>query len=137
MAFFDYNEKYEDGHQYLYQQFPEFYVFAAKTRKWKIRERGFAIGRMYSASPFMGEKFYLRLLLTVVRGPQSFAYLQTIHGIEHSTFKAACNAFGLLDNDDEWISCFQEAILFASGHSLRLLFSTALLFNAITDPHAL
>jgi hypothetical protein len=54
------------AHDHLYQDFPSKFVWT-KT-KWKIRERGMAIGRMYSAAPGSGERFYLRLLLTVVKG---------------------------------------------------------------------
>jgi len=51
---------------HLYQDFPSKFVWT-KT-KWKIRECGMAIGRMYSAAPGSGERFYLRLFLTVVKG---------------------------------------------------------------------
>ena len=52
----------------LYQDFPKRFVWEKRTKKWKVRQRNIAIGRMYSASPNTGEKFYLRLLLTVVKG---------------------------------------------------------------------
>ena len=60
---------------------------------------------MYFASPNSGERFYLRLLLTVVRGPTSFENLRTVNNVLHDTFKAACVARGLLEDDDEWIQC--------------------------------
>ena len=82
----------------------------------------------------MGEKYYLRLLLTVVRGAQSYEFLRTVQGILHSMFKSACIALGLLEDDAEWTRCFEEAILFSSGRSLRILFTTALLYGDITDP---
>ena len=54
---------------------------------------------MYSASPFIGEKFYLRLLLIVVRGAQSYAHLRTSNDHFHPTFKAACIALGPLEHE--------------------------------------
>jgi hypothetical protein len=54
------------AHNYLYQDFPSKFVW--NKTAWKIRQRGVAIGRMYSAAPSSGERFYLRLLLTVVKG---------------------------------------------------------------------
>ena len=58
------------AHNYLYQDFPSHFVWT--RTKWKIRQRGRAIGRMYSVSPAAGERFYLRLLLTVVKGEYYF-----------------------------------------------------------------
>ena len=39
----------------LYQEFPQKFVFVQKTKKWKIHERGFALGRMYYVHPTAGE----------------------------------------------------------------------------------
>jgi hypothetical protein len=49
------------------------------------------------------------MLLMVVKGAQSYEYLRTYNGITHSTFKEACNARGLLSNDQEWYNAFDEA----------------------------
>ena len=92
----------------------------------KPRQRGFAIGRMYFASPNSGERFYLRLLLTVVKGSQSYQDLHTVNGSEYSTFKGACVARGLLEDDREWILCLEEASVLKTGYQLRRLFSIIL-----------
>jgi hypothetical protein len=52
MAFFEYNSKYENGRQYLYQDFPTNFVFNSKERSWTLRKRGMSIGRIYHCSPF-------------------------------------------------------------------------------------
>ena len=75
----------------------------------------------------------MQLLLTVVRGPQSFEHLCTVNGLIHSTFQAACLARDLLQDDNEWILCFTEAVQFSSGHSLRALFVMALVHGDITN----
>ena len=54
---------------------------------------------MYTCSPLAGERYYLRLLLTVVPGAKSFEGLRTIAGIEYPTFREACRALGLLEDD--------------------------------------
>ena len=72
MAWFTYNSMYPDGQHLLYQQFPEHYVFNDKQKIWQKRKRGFAIGRMYHCNPLQGERFYLRLLLTVIPVAKSF-----------------------------------------------------------------
>lgn len=58
------------AHNYLYQDFPSKFVWVKNHDRtaWKIHKRGVAIGRMYAAAPSSGERFYLRLLLTVVKG---------------------------------------------------------------------
>jgi hypothetical protein len=92
-AFFAYNVSHEDGRSFLYQDFPSKYCFDKKHRQWR-RRRGntTAIGRMYYCNPTVGERFYLRLLLTAVRGPTSFEHLRTVAGTLHPTFQAACVA---------------------------------------------
>ncbi len=71
-GWFKANQQSETAHQYTYTEFPEHYVWDKKTKAWKERSRGFAIGRMYAASPASGERFYLRSLLTVVKGEYFF-----------------------------------------------------------------
>ena len=92
---------------------------------------------MYYCNPTAGERFYLRLLLTAVRGPISFEHLRTVAGTQYPTFQAACVALGLLEDDREWIDCLTEASIFAGGPQLRVLFVTALVYGPITDPAAL
>ena len=56
------------AHDYLYQDFPKKFVWHQGRAVWKVRQRYKAIGRMYSIPATAGEAFYLRLLLTVVKG---------------------------------------------------------------------
>ena len=56
-----------------YQEFPQKFVYEERTKTWHIRKQGFALGRMYFIPPKSGDElFYLRTLLTVVKGPTSF-----------------------------------------------------------------
>ena len=50
----------------------------------------------------------------------------------YCTYKQACMARGLLESDDE--CCLTEASSFQTGHQLRQLFTTILLYNSPTDP---
>jgi hypothetical protein len=80
MEFFQTNKKEEEDEQssgqtcrlarnLLYQEFPHKFCWnSTKKNKWTVRKRGFQIGRMYSVPPIAGQRFYIRLLLTVVRG---------------------------------------------------------------------
>ena len=92
---------------------------------------------MYGAFPSAGDWFYLRTLLTIVRGPQSFVHLRMVDGILHETYRQACLAMGVLEDDGEWQLCLQEASIMQTGYTLRSLFSTILLHNNPSCPELL
>ena len=83
---------------------------------------------MYFVHPTAGERYYLRMLLNVVYGATSFENLQTVNGQLYGTFKEACAALGLLQNDKEWDQCLTEVAQIQSGKQLRNLFAILLLF---------
>ena len=122
-----------------YQEFPQEMVLkgSGSSLQWNQRKQGFALGRMYFASPSAGERFYLRTLLTVVKGPRSFEELRTVDGIVYPTFRDACLARGILENDGEWRQCLLEASIMQTGSSLRQLFATILLFCSPSQPEIL
>jgi hypothetical protein len=122
----------------LYQDFPSKMVWNRDYHKWTERkDERFAIGRMYYVHPSAEERFYLRLLLTCVKGATSFEHLRTFEGTEHPTFKEACIARGLLEDDSEWHQCLAEAKDMQMGGQLRRLFVTILCDCFPTNPRAL
>ena len=111
----------------LYQEFPTKWVWVKRTKKWKVRVKGQpAVGRMYFVHPAAGERFYTRLLLTVIKGATSFADLRTYEGVVYSTNQEACQARGLLQNDTEWKDCLEDARHMQTGSALQSLFATIL-----------
>ena len=60
---------------------------------------------MVYVGPTTGERFHLRMLLMVVRGPKSFDDLKTVDGHVCETFHEACLKHGLLEDDGEWEIC--------------------------------
>ena len=136
-AWFKINQSNPDARNTTYQNFPRTWVYDQKKKAWKPRQRGKAIGRMYFASPSSGERFYLRLLLTIVPGATSFAHLRTVNNIPYNTFKEACYALGLLQDDHEWIQCLEEAGQMQLGYTLRMLFATIIFHCNPTSPGAL
>jgi PIF1-like helicase/Helicase len=134
-AFFKANQEYpEIANNLLYQDFPSKFTSQPKTLKWKPRQRGFAIRRMYYVPPTAGERYYLRLLLTAVKGPTSFDDLRTFQGNIAPSFREACLARGLLENDQEWEQCLEEGKSMATGYQLRVLFVTILRDCAPSNP---
>ena len=101
-AWFHANTIYPDARQTTYADFPIQWVYNNQTKNWKPRQRGDSIGRMYFVHPAAGEQYYLRMLLSIVCGATSFENLRTVDGIVYPSFKEACIALGLLQNDEEW-----------------------------------
>nr|GEV55738.1 ATP-dependent DNA helicase PIF1-like [Tanacetum cinerariifolium] len=68
------------------------------------------------------------------RGAQSFTDLKMVNKINYATFKAACFAYGLLNDDKEWTHAIAEASIWAMAQQLRDLFVTFLLFCDVSRP---
>jgi hypothetical protein len=92
---------------------------------------------MYFVHLAAGERFFLRLLLTVVPGATSFEHLRTVDDTEHPTFQAACKTLGLLQDDAEWDTCMREACIDQDAKRLRNLFVTFLLLCSPLNPEVL
>ncbi|GJE95688.1 ATP-dependent DNA helicase [Phanerochaete sordida] len=129
----------EIARQYTYQEFPSRFVWQRAEKRWTLRQStaSGAIGRMYYVSPIAGERFYLRTLLSIVKGPQSFEDLRTFNGVLLPTFRDACLARGLLEDDGEWRMCLRDATVWQTGSRLRQLFSMLLLHCDLTRPEEL
>ena len=111
----------------LYHEFPRHYRWMNEGKYWKhYQVNKWKIGRMHSAFPSQGERWYLRLLLCHVRGATSYADLRSFEDVEHPSFKQACAARGLLRDDAEWDSAMKEAASLQSGNQLMRFFAVLL-----------
>ncbi|XP_028775968.1 uncharacterized protein LOC114732794 [Neltuma alba] len=128
------NEKYDEARALTYSEFPTKFVFKKPGHYWDFRKTGFSIGRICYVPPGTGEAFYLRMLLATVKGPRSFEELRTVDDVLHPTFRDACYALGLLEDDKEYVDAIQEANQWATPNYLRRLFCTLLLCNCISRP---
>ncbi|XP_076915330.1 uncharacterized protein LOC143574642 [Bidens hawaiensis] len=97
-------------------------------------KQGFSIGRIHQVSPSLGEAYFLRILLNKVKGPKSFDDIRTVDGQTYPTFRDACYARGLLDDDMEYIEAIKEASASGSGYYLRALFGSMLLSSSLSRP---
>jgi hypothetical protein len=77
------------------------------------------------------------MLLNIVQGATSFQDMRTVNGVTYLTFKEACTALELLQDDKEWDECLEEADTIKSKAQLRKLFVTLLLFCELTYPERL
>ena len=87
--------------------------------------------------PSEGERYYLRILLTYIKGATSFNHLKTINEYVCETFKETCIRLGLLQDDIEWDTCLHEANKIKAGQQLHHLFAMILLFCQPAAPKKL
>jgi hypothetical protein len=116
---FEANSRHEEARHLTYCDFPKEWTWDASNRLWRKRSRCAKIGRMYYVHPASGELYYLRMLLMIVKGATNYADVRTFNGHVYCTFRATCEARGLLEGDNEWILLFDEAIVSASAYQLR------------------
>ncbi|XP_058784626.1 uncharacterized protein LOC131659455 [Vicia villosa] len=134
LAWMDANKKYPEARNLTYSEFPTKFVWKEKEHRWTPRQRGFSVGRLHYAALGSGQLFYLRTLLNYVKGPTSYDDIKTVNNIKHNTFKDACFALGLLDDDKEFVDAIMEASHWGTGSFLRSLFATLLVSNQISRP---
>ena len=86
-TWFNLNQMQPDGQDpparsLLYAQVPEHFTWQKQDRTWKRRQRqaagGRVIGRLHTATPSEGPRFYLYLLLLDTPGAKSFEDLVTV-----------------------------------------------------------
>nr|KAJ0206492.1 hypothetical protein LSAT_V11C500233160 [Lactuca sativa] len=77
------------------------------------------------------------MLLNKVKGPTSFEEIRMVNGEICPSFRDACYALGLLDDDKEYIEAIKEASRSRSGYYLRFLFATMLLSHTLSSSDVL
>ncbi|GJS75785.1 ATP-dependent DNA helicase PIF1-like protein [Tanacetum coccineum] len=128
------NERYPPTRARTYAEIPQYYVWYERLKMWKPQKQKKCIGRIVYSTPASGERYFLRMLLNVVRGPLNLDELLTVNKRVCSTLKEECFAYGLLNDDREWTRAIQEASVWALGPQLRDLFVTILLFCDVIRP---
>ncbi|PWZ15112.1 hypothetical protein Zm00014a_013038 [Zea mays] len=135
-TYFEANRLQEEARGILYRDFPEWYTWqSGKGKVWQRRKRdtGGQVGRIVSAHPAEGERYYLRVLLNHVTGATSYVDLRTIDGVTLPTFREAAERRGLLESDNTLDACLTERALFQMPSVLRRLFATILVYCEPSD----
>ena len=125
-----------------YQDFPKFCTFSDNSWHWRrVQPEDIevprTIGRINAVSPAQGERYFLRMMLTHTTGATCYSDLRNVDGTTYETFKEACKAMGLLEDDSEWENVLEEVAEFGSGHQIRAIFAVLLQFCQPTDPFKL
>jgi hypothetical protein len=133
-TYFEKNRLHKEARNILYRDFPEWYTWQ-QGKVWQRRKQNTSgkVGRIVSALPAEGERFYLRLLLNHVTGATSFAYLRTLDGDILPSFHETTQSRGLLESDDTIDECLNEAALYQMPSALRRLFATILVYCEPND----
>ncbi|XP_010445117.1 PREDICTED: ATP-dependent DNA helicase PIF1-like [Camelina sativa] len=82
----------------------------------------------------MEDEYYLRVLLNIVRGPMTFDDIKTYNGVVYKSYKEACFARGILDDDQVFIDGLIEAAQYSFGDYLRNFFAMLLLSDSLARP---
>ncbi|KAL4564666.1 hypothetical protein LXL04_028734 [Taraxacum kok-saghyz] len=127
-AFFKINIVDGVARKYLYKEFPTYFTWNPSKRCWNQRKKAAMRGRLVSANPAEGERYYLRVLLSHVKGPTCFDDLYTVNNELYPTFRKAAVERGLVETDDNLSQCLTKASLFQFPAALRRLFATILIY---------
>lgn len=118
----------------LYVEFPKYYVWKPQELKWHLRQRGESLGHIHHVPPSWGEIFYLRILLNKIKGVKEWVELKTYDDVVYPTYKDACIARGLLENDKEYIDGILEASLWGMRDYLRSFFVMLIMTDSMSQP---
>nr|XP_040245211.1 uncharacterized protein LOC120964526 [Aegilops tauschii subsp. strangulata] len=120
-----------------FKDFPGSFTWEKKKKIWKRRVERFQLGRIVSANPAEGERYYLRVLLNHVPGKTSFEDLLTVDGVVCGSFRESGERLGLIEADNTLDDCLTEAEQWAMPCSLRRLFATILVHCELGDVRGL
>jgi hypothetical protein len=71
------NQRSSFGHGLTYSEFPQMFTWVAGQKNWKRRQRVFKLDRIRYVHPTVGDTFFLRMLLSVVRGAKCYEDVRT------------------------------------------------------------
>ena len=112
-AYFEANRMHEEARGILYWDFLEHFTRQSDGKFWQKRKNSiFQVGRVISAHPTEGERYFLCVLLINVAGATSYEHLRTVDGMLLPSFREAAERRGLIDEDNTLDECLSEATFF-------------------------
>lgn len=123
------------GRDLMYTDVPKYFKWNQDKNRLELRVNNTpSVPRLYFASMNQGERYFLRLLLTNVRGATSFQNLKNVYGQQFDTFREAAGARGLLLDDRHYHAALTESALWKTGHQLRHFFALILVHSVPANP---
>ena len=135
LEWFALNSREPEARELLYFEIVKKYAWQQKEKIWTRRKRDRAVvARLVHVGAGMGELFFLRLLLTHVRGATSYKFLRTFNGIEYATFREVCTARGMLESVSFYVEVFNEGVIHVfTFKAVCDLFAGIVVHNEISD----
>lgn len=137
MAWFNLNKVDEFARTLTYSQIPQYYTYNKQKKQFKRRVRGFALGRINYVPRQCEDGYFLRILLNIVKGPKSFDDLKKYQEVVYESFKDACEARGILEDEQAYIDTIVESSLWSFGDELCNIFARTLLSNLPSRPETI
>ncbi|KAF1870726.1 hypothetical protein Lal_00026442 [Lupinus albus] len=98
------------------------FVYISGNRFWKSRKLGYTIGILIWVPPSTGELFYLRMMLTSIKGPCNYEEIRTVNNVIYPTFREACFAMGFLEDDRNYIEAIKESNEWGSASIIQNMY---------------
>ena len=131
----EFNKHHPEARKYRYSKFPRHYVWDPKGKMWRDKKNiNNKVGRIYHVPIKTGPLYFMRIMLNHIRCATCYEDLRTTDGVVHPTYRDACYALGLVDDDKEYIHAIKEASFLGSGRFLRHLFSMLLQSDSMSRP---
>jgi ATP-dependent DNA helicase PIF1 len=112
-AYFDANRHHEEARGILYGDFPEHFTWQTDGKFWQKRKNSiFQVGRVISAHPAEGERYFLHVLFNNVAGAISYEHLRAVDGVLLPSFREAAERRGLIEEYNTLDECLTEVTLF-------------------------
>lgn len=100
-AWMECNSLHPKARNLRYGEFPSEWTWHQGIKAWRPRLRkANKEYRIVNVPEQIGEAYYLRRLLDVVRGPKNFEDIRTVQGVIYNTFKAAYDALEPIAEDN-------------------------------------
>lgn len=108
-------EMYEEVRELTYVELFIRFVYYILGKLWVFRKIGVVIGRVVYVSLAVGDKYFLRILVNVVKGFTCFEDLKIVGGVFFEKYREVCYARGLFDDDREWYDVIEELLYWVTG----------------------
>lgn len=133
LAWFEANKLYLFARELKYTDSPQKFIFKTHILG-SPKNKDLAIGRIMHCPPSRRDDYYLRMLRNCQRGCTCYKDIKMVNNIVYPTYKEACYALGLLDEDNEYIDAINKESKWASGDYIRRLFVMLLIANCLSTP---
>lgn len=109
------NKKHPSANQLTYPNFPSKRVWNDKKKQWEKKKESVTIqSEGCTILIYQVERDSLHILVRFVKAWKTFKDIKMFKGHVYETYKEACRAMRLLENDNKFYDCIVESAFWAS-----------------------